>query len=150
MQGKIKSGGNGVWGEVTMPAHPNITNAETGQITRYIQSLVEESTVKKSLPAKGTIVPNPTPGANVFVLTASYTDAGKGEAKPLTGLEKVYLMGSTVPFSDKTKTEGFTPISYGGNGFTCDSLKTSLVCTGKHRFKGGKDRLYSHWRTRAT
>ncbi|MGB5429334.1 ThuA domain-containing protein [Eudoraea sp.] len=114
LMGKIKSGGNGVWGEVTMPAHPNITNAESGQIVAYIKSLMEESTVKKSLPAKGTIVPEPTPGANVFVLTASYTDAGKGEAKPLTGLEKVYLMGSTVPFSGKTKTEGFTPVSYGG------------------------------------
>ena len=114
LQGKIKSGGSGVWGEVTMPAHPNITNAEAGQITSYIQSLVEEVATKKSLPAKGTIVPNPTPGANVFVLTASYTDAGIGEAKPLTGVEKVYLMGSTVPFSDKTKTDGFTPISFGG------------------------------------
>ena len=114
LQGKIKSGGNGVWGEVTMPAHPNITNAEAGQITSYIQSLVEEVATKKSLPAKGTIMPNPTPGANVFVLTASYTDAGNGEAKPLTGLEKVYLMGSTVPFSDKTKTDGFTPITFGG------------------------------------
>lgn len=114
LQGKIKSGGNGVWGEVTMPAHPNITNAEAGQITSYIQSLVEEVATKKSLPAKGTIDPDPTPGANVFVLTASYTDAGNGQAKPLTGVEKVYLMGSTVPFSDKTKTEGFTPISFGG------------------------------------
>ena len=114
LQGKIKSGGNGVWGEVTMPAHPSITNVETRQITMYIQSLVEGKTIKKSLPAKGTIVPEPTPGANVFILTASYTDAGTGEAKPLTGIEKVYLMGSTVAFSDKTKTEGFTPISFGG------------------------------------
>ncbi|WP_019668693.1 ThuA domain-containing protein [Eudoraea adriatica] len=114
LQGKIKSGGNGVWGEVTMPAHPNITNAETGQITSYIQSLVEDVAAKKSLPARGTIVPNPTPGSNVFVLTASYTDSGIGEAKPLTGIEKVYLKGSTIPFSDKTKTKGFNPVSFGG------------------------------------
>jgi cytochrome c551/c552 len=114
LQGKIKSGGNGVWGEVTMPAHPNITNVESRQIVMYIQSLAKGRAAKKSLPAKGIIVPEPTPGANVFVLTASYTDAGTDEAKPLTGMEKVYLMGSTVPFSDKTKTEGFTPVSFNG------------------------------------
>ena len=114
LQGKIKSGGNGVWGEVTMPAHPNITNAESRQIVTYIQSLVEGSAVKKSLPAKGSIVPKPTPGTNVFVLTASYTDAGKGEAIPLTGVQKVFLRGSTVPFSSKTKVDGFNPVSFGG------------------------------------
>jgi len=114
LQGKIKSGGNGVWGEVTMPAHPNITNVESRQIAVYIESLVEGKTAKKSLPAKGTIVPKPTPGSNVLVLTASYTDEGTGEARPLTGLEKVYLMGSTVAFSDKTKNDGFMPVSFGG------------------------------------
>jgi cytochrome c551/c552 len=114
LQGKIKSGGNGVWGEVTMPAHPNITNAESRQIVTYIQSLVEGSVVKKSLPAKGSIVPKPTPGTNVFVLTASYTDAGKGEAIPLTGVQKVFLSGSTVPFSSKTKVDGFNPVTFGG------------------------------------
>ncbi|WP_297792040.1 ThuA domain-containing protein [uncultured Eudoraea sp.] len=114
LQKKIKSGGNGVWGEVTMPAHPNITNVESRQIAMYIRSLKETSAEKKSLPAKGTIIPEPKKDANIFVLTASYTDAGKGGAKPLTGMQKVFLRSSTVLFSDKTKNDGFTPISFGG------------------------------------
>jgi cytochrome c len=114
LQEKIKSGGNGVWGEVTMPAHPNIKNEESRQIVMYIQSLGEGNTVKKSLPSKGTIIPKPSPGANVLVLTASYTDAGSGEAIPLTGIEKIYLKGSTVSFSNKTKVDGFNPVSFGG------------------------------------
>src|SRR5690606_11980771 len=51
LQGKIISGGSGVWGEVTMPAHPNLTKDESRQIGLYIQSLASTIVKKKSLPA---------------------------------------------------------------------------------------------------
>ncbi|MBT8183347.1 MAG: c-type cytochrome, partial [Eudoraea sp.] len=114
IQEKIVEGGSGVWGEVTMPAHPKITNDESRQLAAYIRSLAEDGTKKKSLPPSGKIVPRPTQGANVMVLTASYTDRGIGEAKPLTGMKAVSLMGSTVPFSPSTKNEGMNPVAFNG------------------------------------
>lgn len=114
LQNKIISGGSGVWGEVAMPAHPAITKSEARQMALYIQSLAGNGSKKASLPAAGTVVPNPTQGANVFVLTASYTDNGSGEAGPLTGSESVTLMGSTVPFTPTTTAQGMMPIAFNG------------------------------------
>ena len=114
LQEKIVKGGSGVWGEVTMPAHPNISSDESRQLAVYIRSLADEGSKKKSLPPSGRIVPNPTEGANVMVLSASYTDSGVGEAKPLTGIKSVSLMGSTVPFTPTTKNEGMNPVAFNG------------------------------------
>jgi cytochrome c551/c552 len=91
LQGKIIAGGSGVWGEVTMPAHPNLTKEESKQIVIYIQSLASNAVQKKSLPATGTIMPNPAKGASVMVITASYTDQGGNNVKPLTGSKSVVL-----------------------------------------------------------
>ncbi len=114
LQNKIISGGGGVWGEVVMPAHPNITKSEARQITEYIMSLAANAAEKQSLPISGILNPKPTKGANVMVLTASYTDNGADGTIPLTGVKSVALQGSTVPFSDKIKSDGFTPIAFNG------------------------------------
>jgi hypothetical protein len=74
-----------------MPAHPNLTKEESKQIVMYIQSLASTAVQKKSLPAAGTIMPNPAKGATVMVITASYTDQGGNNVKPLTGSKSVVL-----------------------------------------------------------
>ncbi|WP_276167244.1 ThuA domain-containing protein [Zobellia alginiliquefaciens] len=91
LQKKIVSGGGGVWGEVVMPAHPNITKDETRQVVEYIMSLADTSAKVKSLPAKGSIVPKPTKDDKVMVITASYTDKGEEGTIPLTGMKTVVL-----------------------------------------------------------
>ena len=114
LQKKIAEGGSGVWGEVMMPAHPNITQDETRQIAQYIQSLVADQASKKSLPPFGKIVPQPTQGSKVLVLTASYTDEGQGSVTPLTGTTSAYLQSSTVGFSKNTKADGMSYVKFGG------------------------------------
>lgn len=101
LEKKVIEGGSGVWGEVTMPSHPDVTRDEARQIVQYIQSLAADGTKEKTLPPTGSVVPKPTEGANVFVLTASYTDNGVGNVRPLTGVHSVVLQGSTVPITDK-------------------------------------------------
>ena len=92
LQKKIVAGGTGVWGEVMMPAHPNVTKDESRQIALYIQSLVDTGGKKKSLPLAGTIIPNPSPTDNVMVLTASYTDEGSdGKGGPKLKSDNSYL-----------------------------------------------------------
>tara|TARA_R110002049_G_scaffold309284_1_gene520083 strand:- start:2177 stop:5089 length:2913 start_codon:yes stop_codon:yes gene_type:complete len=89
LQKKIVSGGSGVWGEVAMAAHPNITADETRQIVTYIQSLANTEAKQKSLPQEGTIVPKPFHNEYVMLLTASYTDKGANGVRPLTGVKSV-------------------------------------------------------------
>jgi len=91
LQGKMKTGGSGVWGEVTMPAHPNITTDETRQIGLYILSLNGDDKKEKSLPAKGTIMAESSAPGNMLVITASYTDAGAEGTIPLTGSKSVVI-----------------------------------------------------------
>ncbi len=114
LQSKIISGGSGVWGEVVMPAHPNVTSDEARQIVMYIRSLVNTGVKIKSLPIAGKIIPKPSPTDNVMILSASYTDQGNNGVRPLTGSNSVTLRGSTVPFSATTKAQGFTPIAFNG------------------------------------
>ncbi len=114
LEGKIVSGGNGVWGEVTMPAHPNITKEQTRQIASYILSLADNGKKKISLPAAGSIIPEKGKEGNQLVVTASYTDAGQGSVPPLTGVKRLALKSNTVNFTPNTKQDGFSPIAFGG------------------------------------
>ncbi len=112
---KIMEGGNGVWGEVTMPKHPNLLTGDVQQIVSWILSLAESAAIKKSLPASGIIKPESSPNQkNTLVITASYTDKGGDNIKALTGTTTVTLPHNTVSFSGKIKLEGFTKITYNG------------------------------------
>lgn len=91
LQGKIVNGGGGVWGEVVMPAHPNISSDETRQIVAYILSLANKDADKESLPHEGSIIPKPSKDDNVLVLKASYTDNGLNGLRPLIGAASVRL-----------------------------------------------------------
>ena len=111
---KIVEGGSGVWGEVMMPAHPDVSRDEARQIAAYIMSLAGDGQVKNSLPPAGTIMPEAKAPDQVLVLTASYTDNGEGNARPLTGIQSVALPGSTLSFSPKLRKEGIADINFNG------------------------------------
>lgn len=91
LQRKIVNGGSGVWGEVAMAAHPNITDDETRQIAIYIRSLADRDANQKSLPLEGKIIPKPSPTDNVLILTASYIDKGANGIRPLTVVKSITL-----------------------------------------------------------
>lgn len=114
LQKKIVKGGSGVWGEVMMAAHPNVTSNETHQIASYIMSLNENESAKPSLAPKGTITTEMVVPDNLMVLTASYTDNGAEGAAPLTGTTSVALSTNTILFSDKINAEGIQPANHGG------------------------------------
>lgn len=114
IQGKIVTGGSGVWGEVTMPAHPKITSDESRQIALYILSLSGEQKKEKSLPAKGTITAAPSTPGHMLVITASYTDDGAEGTIPLTGSKSIAIPSSTVKFNDKMKLDGMQAMQFGG------------------------------------
>jgi hypothetical protein len=122
---KVIRGGSGVWGEVSMPAHPTLAKEDAQQIVSWVMSLSNTSAAKKSLPQTGTIIPPAAkagagPGLGqkpppVLVLSASYTDKGGNNIKALTGNTSIALQSNTMSFAGDEKTSGFTTFRYSGN-----------------------------------
>lgn len=116
---KIKKGGSGKWGEVMMPAHPALKDEDLKLIIGYIQSLAGGVKIK-SLPAIGTLAPTldkPEKDKGQLTITASYTDKGGNNIKPLTGGQSVSLRNSKIGFGRR----GTEPL------VTTDSIDLSTV-----------------------
>lgn len=104
---KIIAGGNGVWGETNMPAHPDLKQHEARQIVSWILSLAKP-VGKKSLPANGSVFVNEKMNENgVLVLSASYTDKGGPGARPLTVSTEVSLRSNQLNFNSPMGRKGF-------------------------------------------
>lgn len=94
---KVVTGGNGNWGKNVMSAHPQHTEAETGEMVRYILSLAAEATQR--LPLAGSYTPDPPANATEegsYVISASYTDKGNPVTGSLTGRKLVILRNPKV------------------------------------------------------
>jgi len=116
---KIIKGGAGVWGEVAMPSHPNLPETDAKQIVAYIQSLLNEGKAKPSLPPAGTVPTNKKPSTentNLF-LSASYTDKGGANIKPLTGNNIVMLRNSRMGFESVKRMEKFQGFELNGTRY---------------------------------
>jgi cytochrome c len=89
---KILKGGSGVWGDVAMAAHPQLTKIQAAQIVEYILSLAKEDKVV-NLPLSGlanfAIAPqeglSPT---SAYVLTVTYEDQGANGMPSLSAFKQ--------------------------------------------------------------
>lgn len=107
---KIIKGGSGVWGEVNMPAHPDMSATDARQIVQWVMSLADTDKARKSLPASGEVVPKVDPKRqqnSVIKLSATYTDQGGTSIRPLSGSEVIYLRKSLLQPGDFNNAKGF-------------------------------------------
>ncbi len=112
---KIKNGGGGVWGETVMPANPDLTNSDLNALVSYVLSLDEKS--QPSLPAVGSVdaTMGKTASPNgALVLSASYTDAGGENVKPLSGSTTKILYSSSVDLGRAIELKGYGAMNYNG------------------------------------
>jgi cytochrome c len=98
---KIIKGGTGVWGELAMSAHPQLTRDDASEIVKYILTL---NSVKATtaLPKEGSLTLKDhvaTPNDGRYILTASYTDKG-GAIMPLTATKSLVLRPARVNTGD--------------------------------------------------
>ena len=137
---KIIKGGGGVWGEVAMSAHPNLPESDARQIVSWIQSLTGTGQTQKSLPASGSLAPTlnkPAKDNGVLSISASYTDKGGNNIKPLTGNTRIMLRPSKInPGRIRTfknyKNENFEGkrhlvVPKGNGSFNIDSIDLSGI-----------------------
>lgn len=100
---KIIKGGSGVWGETMMPANPAVKEGSAKKIIAWIISLGDESGSQPSLPPTGTVEPTlgkASSPSGVLQISATFTDRGGENIKPLTGGNTVYLRNSHLDLSE--------------------------------------------------
>ena len=114
---KILKGGSGVWGEVAMPAHPDLKPDDARQIVSWIQSLTGTGAVSKSLPATGSVkatLDKKPQDRGVLLLSATYTDNGSGNSKPMTGVGSLLLMSPKLDLGKASDLVGYSSMAYNG------------------------------------
>ena len=109
---KIIQGGNGVWGEAVMSAHPQLSQGEAEKMSQYILSLDETEQPMARLPLKGSFkldqhLDKGTEG--VYVFSASYTDQGGKGARELTAREVHQLRHPQLEAEDFDFTQDSRP-----------------------------------------
>lgn len=112
---KIRKGGGGVWGETAMPANPDLKSSEVNALVTYILSLRQES--KPSLAAKGTVDPTlgkPASPTGALVISASYTDKGGENIKPLTGSTSLVLTSNSPSLTLAGDFTGYNKMVFNG------------------------------------
>ena len=105
---KIINGGGGVWGEVNMAAHPQVSVADATEMVNYILSL-ESAKPKTSLPAKGSYTAKIDKGVSdggVFLVRASYADKGANGLPAAKAEETLLLRSPSVDGGSADVVEG--------------------------------------------
>jgi cytochrome c len=109
---KVIKGGSGVWGDLMMSPHPQLSSNDTEKMIRYMLSFNKKSATA-GLPPKGKIALNkhkPTEKEGTYIFTASYTDKGANGIKPLTATDVItlsYPLIAAERFKAKTKAMTF-------------------------------------------
>lgn len=89
---KIVKGGGGVWGDALMAAHPQHTEEETTEMTKYILSLADDKQL--NLPLQGDLSFDKHKEENkegAYILSVAYKDKGANNIAPITGRESFTL-----------------------------------------------------------
>ncbi len=93
---KVITGGGGVWGEIAMNAHPQLSKEEATEIVKYVLAIGEAQT---TLPPQGSKILKEHLAENrpgLYQLMASYTDGGGGGIDPLTNYTSLWLRPAQV------------------------------------------------------
>lgn len=109
---KVIKGGSGVWGDLMMAPHPQLSADDTEKMIRYILSMSGKAS-GAGLPHKGSYALNkhkPTEKEGTYIFTASYTDKGANGIKPLTATKVIALSYPIIAadkFNEKKKAMTF-------------------------------------------
>ncbi|MEM9328686.1 MAG: PQQ-dependent sugar dehydrogenase, partial [Bacteroidota bacterium] len=101
----VIGGSTGVWGDLVMSPHPQLSRQDTEKMMRYILSFSDESS-DTGLPTRGAFALDQHKSGEkegTYIFIASYTDRGGPGAKALTARKVVELSYPIVPAADFTE-----------------------------------------------
>ncbi|HEU4721713.1 MAG TPA: c-type cytochrome, partial [Gemmatimonadaceae bacterium] len=108
---KIRGGGSGVWGNMMMPPHPQLTEQQATQMAAYVLSLGQQKG-GPSLPPSGEYTPPATtaqssaPGGGAVLLRAEYTDKGANGLPGAAADKTVVLRAPMIIVATAELSEG--------------------------------------------
>lgn len=104
---KVQNGGNGVWGEVSMPAHPAMSVADASTIVNYMLHINDKTF--STLPTEGSFTPTIPKGDNgkgSVLVRAAYTDRGNKTIPAQTSETTLILRSPVVNAYEATLSKG--------------------------------------------
>jgi cytochrome c len=127
---KVIAGGSGVWGDVPMAAHPQLSADDAAEMVKYILSIAEGKPKVKSLPVNGsytTKVPANDKGQGVYIFRAAYKDRGANGLPGMSGEESFTLRSPNINPTNFDEVADATKMSFGGNKFVIPSKSGSYI-----------------------
>jgi cytochrome c len=91
---KIVKGGGGNWGDRLMAAHPQHTEEETVEMTKYILSVADEKPARPKLPLEGTLAFEQHQGKGeegTYIFSVAYRDKGANGVGAITSRENLLM-----------------------------------------------------------
>ena len=110
---KIITGGNGNWGQVSMSAHPGLSDKDARMIVKYILDMSKDQRKGATLPLSGTYTPGQpkaTDDKGVVLLQASYTDRGANGVPPASSKSTVVLRRPVFLPSEANVSKGYMQV----------------------------------------
>jgi cytochrome c len=131
---KVIAGGSGVWGEVAMAGHPQLSTNDASEMVKYILSLANEKVKESILPTKGTFtakLPANDKGQGVYILRASYQDQGANGIPSLGSEQTFTLRNPKIGAHSFDKFESVSKMSFGGNELAIPGKSGAYVTLNK-------------------
>jgi len=127
---KVIAGGGGVWGEVPMAAHPQLSAEDASEMVKYILSLADAKPKVASLPAEGDYTTKSQPGdkgQGVYIFRALYRDRGANGLPSLSSEETFTMRSPKINPSKYDEFSDVTKMSYGGNNFVIPTKPNAFI-----------------------
>ena len=127
---KVIGGGSGVWGDVPMAAHPQLSADDAAEMVKYILNLAAAKPKVQSLPVNGTYtvkLPADDKGKGMFIFRAAYKDRGANGLPGISSEETFTLRSPSVNPSDFDEFSDVNKMSYGGNRFVIPTKAGSYI-----------------------
>jgi cytochrome c len=115
---KIIAGGSGVWGEVAMAGHPQLSAADASEMVKYILNISNEKPKEKGLPVRGsymTKAPNADKNKGVYIVRAAYEDQGANGLPSLKSEQSFVLRNSKIDAHGFDEYNDVNKMAFGGN-----------------------------------
>lgn len=126
---KVISGGSGVWGEVMMSGHPQLSPADASEMVKYILSLSDEKG-KDLLPTKGNYLaklPEGDKGKGVFILRAAYQDKGTLGLPALKDEKTLLLRNAKIDVASFDVYDDVRKVASGGSNLLIPSKNGAFL-----------------------
>lgn len=127
---KVIGGGGGVWGEIAMSAHPQLSATDAADMVKYILSVSSEAPATSSLPVAGVYtakLPEGDKGKGVFIVRASYEDKGANGLPSLRSEQVLVLRNAKMDAHAFDTYDNINKMSFGGNNLAIPSKSGSFA-----------------------